>query len=142
MELTEQQKEELFLDFAVKFAEMDKEDKNFRTANNNAALKHMSKYYAQEVQKLKKDPRAYDMKGFFRFYGVYNAYLELRHATIYLVNAKKSHDMKPQHMNMLDRDKDVEEAEKAGTMLIDAMMHYLLDDSEDGVLGDATYFHA
>ncbi len=137
--MTEQEKEELFLDFAVKFAEMDKADKRLKTAENNSALKKMSAYYAKVANELKRNEKAYDERGFFKFYGIYNAYLELRHATIYIVNAKK-HQMKD--IGKLDRLEDIDEAEKVGKILIDAMINYFLEDEEPGKLGDATYYHA
>ena len=71
-----------------------KKQKKLRTAENNSALRKMSLYYDQTIRELKRNGKAYDMQGFFKYYGIYNAYLELRHATVYIVNAKKKENMK------------------------------------------------
>ena len=118
-----------------------KKQKKLRTAENNSALRKMSLYYDQTIRELKRNGKAYDMQGFFKYYGIYNAYLELRHATVYIVNAKKKG--KHENSSRLDRNEDVDEAEKVGKILIDAMMKYLLDGAEMGeIVEPATYYHA
>lgn len=50
---------------------------------------------------------------------------------------------KHENSSRLDRNEDVDEAEKVGKILIDAMMKYLLDGAEMGeIVEPATYYHA
>ena len=44
MALTDQEKEELFADFMLKFAMMDKEEKKLNTARNIHLMKDLSRY--------------------------------------------------------------------------------------------------
>ena len=78
MSLTDQEKEELFADFMLKFAMMDKEEKKLNTARNIHLMKDMSRYYNEQIY-LSEDGKHYSgyqpwtedpNTGLFKFYGI------------------------------------------------------------------------
>ena len=125
------EKEELFSDFMVRMAEMDKSEKTLRVASNNRALKGMTRYYNERKEAERRNGKLWydgtDGKWGFKYYGMYQAYLELRHAVVFLVNAKHN---KRNKIGCLIPEMDTKEAEKIGKILIDAMFDYLLESEE------------
>ena len=132
MNLTEEEKEELFTEFAIKFAEMDKEDKRLTVAKNNHALAGMSKEYYKVW-------RSGSPKLSYRYLGVYSAYLKLRAAVPFMICAKKyakaleieGADPRPFRYSAETyglENEDIEEATKAGKILLDAMYKYLIEE--------------
>lgn len=132
MNMTEEEKEELFTEFAVKFAEMDKQDKRLAITKNNHILTGMSKEYCKVW-------RSGSSKLSCRYLGVYSAYLKLRAAVPFMVYAKKyakaleteGADIRPFRYSAETyglENEDIEEATKAGKILLDAMYKYLTEE--------------
>ena len=122
--MTELEKDELFAEFLVRMAELDKDDKKLSSAKNRKALTGVSEYY-NKVCNYHQDWMRDDL-GLFKFFGIYHAYEQIRRAIPMLVNAKLRgdvrHEQKPtKPLEEWDRD----EATKAGKYLIDAMIAYL-----------------
>lgn len=143
MNLTDQEREELFADFLVRMTEMDKEDKKVTIARNNSALKGMSRYF-NKVKKegcegkdpwmMEHDPG--DPRRFFNYYGIYEAYCNMRKVVPLLVNIKKHanektgyyHSHNHRRIAELDPEEDLEEATRCGKFMIDAMIKYLREE--------------
>lgn len=143
--MTEQEKDELFADFMVRMAEMDKDDKRLAVAKNNSAMKELTEYYAEIVDRhsgRKTDKNAWlyrqDETGWWYFAadGLYDAYSAIRKVVPYAVGVKRAlNNERPRFKNegyrkqyVLDPEKDREEATKIGKMLIDAMVRYLKEE--------------
>lgn len=140
--MTEQEKDELFADFMVRMAEMDKDEKRLATAKNNSAMKELTNYFNTIIGrrsggKTKSNEWLYrrDETGwrYFAADGIYDAYCALRKAVPFIVGAKRSLNGEKERPYMsgykkqyvLDPEKDREEATKIGRMLIDTMIEYL-----------------
>lgn len=142
--MTEQEKDELFADFMLRMAEMDKEDKRLSAAKNNSAMKDLTGYYNKtfgrgqggRTEKTEWLYRKYDGWWYFAADGLYDAYCALRKAVPYIVGAKRGlNEERPvsrlegyRKQYVLDPEKDREEANKIGRMLIDVMAGYLKGD--------------
>lgn len=138
--LSDEEKEELFSDFMVRMAELDKEDKKVSSALNRSAMKDISSYWALTIgtERNKSNEWLYRRDETGWWYrsgdGLYNAYLALRKAVPFIVGAKRSLDSNDYiHSGygknyVMDPDKDREEAYKIGKLLIDSMIRYLKGD--------------
>ena len=138
MELSEQQKEELFLEFAVRIAEMEKADKQLGVAKNNHCLAGMGRYYHEQFDYT--NPRAAHRQDARQYFFVYNCYKKLRAAVPAIVMAKKYKDEwngpnyyainKTQQgsANPVLMEEDIPEATKVGKILLDAMWKYLTEE--------------
>ena len=131
-ELTGFQKEELFDEFMLKMSEMEQKDKRLAVVKNNHALTGMSREY-YKVWRTGTPNLAW------RYLGVYSAYQKLRAAVPFMVYAKKY--AKALEIEGVDvrrfryaaemvglENEDIEEATKAGKILLDAMKKYLTDE--------------
>lgn len=145
--MTEQEKEELFTEFAMRYAAMDKEDKREVTARNNSAMKELTKYWEdisyrsvgsfytmRDIPKEKRFLyRKFDGRPYFAADGLYNAYLAIRKVVPYAVGCKRSLEGKPiagsypgyKRTYVLDPEKDLYEATEIGRRLIDTLLDYL-----------------
>lgn len=139
--MTNEEKEELFADFMVRMAEMDKDDKRLSAAKNNSAMRELTEYYNEIVdrysgkvtEKNKWLYRKFDGRWYFAADGMYDSYCALRRAVPYIIGAKRAlNGERPRNKNegyrkqyVMDPEKDREEATKLGKMLIDTMIEYL-----------------
>lgn len=140
MDLTTQDKEELFNEFIVKMAEMEREDKRLAVAKNNHCLAGVSRYYHENFDHT--NPKAAHWKEARHYYFVYNCYKKLRAAVPALVMSKKYSNpvtdvnyylVKKQGQGSSDpvlMEEDIQEANKVGKILLDAMWKYLTDSNE------------
>lgn len=149
MNLSEQEKEELFADFAVRMAEMDKADKRISVTKNNAAMTDLTTYYNENIGryaggKTKENEWLYrqDESGWWYFSadGLYSAYLTLRKAIPYIIGAKRAlngeHIPRGQYNRdyVLDKEKDKEMVNEIGKRLIDTMLGYLKEENKNEAL--------
>lgn len=145
--MTEQEKEELFTEFAMRYAAMDKEDKREVTAHNNSAMKELTKYWEEvsyrssgncyTMRDIPKEKRflyrKLDGRPYFAADGIYNAYLAIRKVVPYAVGAKRSLRGEKiagsypgyKRTYVLDPEKDLCEATEIGRRLIDTLLDYL-----------------
>ena len=144
MDLTPQEKEELFNEFVLKIAEMEREDKRLAVAKNNHCLAGVSRYYHENFDHT--NPRAEHQKEARHYYFIYNCYKKLRAAVPALVMSKKYSNpvtdvnyylvknlVKKQGQGGSDpvlMEEDIQEANKVGKILLDAMWKYLTDGDE------------
>lgn len=132
MELTQQEKDELFEEFAVHYAELERSEKRLVVAKNRHVLNNMSNEYYR-VWRSGHPPLSYKYKG------IYSAYLKLRAAVPFMVAAKKY--ARAETIEGADarryrysaetvelEDEDIEEATKAGKILLDALHNYLMEE--------------
>lgn len=132
MELTEAQKDELFADFQLRLAELDKSDKRLAVAKNNHAMKGVTNLYHEMCHSgdTADDYLAY------KYPGLYYAYLKLRSAIPNIVMLKKVAKVNdgsipgarlPYRVNQnpVLEDEDMDEATKVGKILLDAVIGYL-----------------
>lgn len=146
--MTDREKDELFTDFMLRMSTMDKEDKRLAVSRNNSAMKKVTAYYEESFGRkwsvarqrpsedvlwmYGKDP---DGRLYFKADGFYQAYCALRKAIPLIVGTKRHLEQeftswvdapaKIPTNYVLDPEKDVDEAEKIGKMLIDTMVQYL-----------------
>lgn len=151
MKLTDQEKEELFAEFALRYAEMDKEDKREVAARNTSAMKNLTKYWNEVSYRscscVYKDIPD-DKKYMYRFYdgrpymaadGLYDAYLAIRKVIPYAVGCKRSLEGNPiagsypgyKRTYVLDPEKDTDEATEIGKRLIDTLLNYLKEVTDE-----------
>jgi len=139
--ISEQEKEELFADFMLRMAEMDKDDKRLSTAKNNSAMKDLTDYFNIITGRYSGGRtennawlyRKFEGRWYFAADGLYDSYCALRKAVPYIVGVKRALDGdRPstklegyRRQYVLDPEKDREEAAKLGKMLIDTMVRYL-----------------
>lgn len=145
--MTEQEKEELFTEFALRYAEMDKEDKRESSARNTSAMKNLTKYwdkasyrscgYTYRYEDIPDDKkymyRFYDGRPYMAADGLYDAYLAIRKVVPFAVGAKRSLEGKPiagsypgyKRTYVLNPEKDTDEATEIGKRLIDTLLNYL-----------------
>lgn len=141
--LSEADKEELFTEFVMRYAEMDKEDKRESTARNVSAMKNLTPYWQEKTclpnryGKIPKEQeylwREFDGRKYFAADGVYNAYMAIRKVVPYAVGAKRSlqgHKIAGSYPGykrtyVLDPEKDRDEATEIGKRLIDVLLEYL-----------------
>lgn len=134
MDLTEQEKEELFDDFRLRMAELDKEEKRLGAAKNIHALKGMSRYYRDTFDHTNCNSRA--TKEQWDFYNCHRVYSKLRAVIPSMVMAKKYKGKNVYQLRLSGlrfeeavlEDEDMEEATKAGKILIDAVIKYLTEE--------------
>lgn len=145
--MTEQEKDELFAEFMVRMAEMNKEEKRLSATKNNKAMIDLTEYFNQKIGRYSggwtEDNKWLYRKEegwwYFAADGIYDAYLALRRAVPYIVGTKRALDgERPKNRNegyrkqyVLDPEKDREEANKIGMILIDAMIGYLKGGEEN-----------
>ena len=148
--MTDLEKEELFADFMVRMSTMDKEDKRLAVSKNNSGMKKVTAYYQENfgarwsvarnrphdsvLWMYGEDP---DGRLYFKADGFYQSYCALRKAIPQIVGVKRhleqTWDDLPNKIPVnyvLDPEKDQEDAEKIGKMLIDTMVAYLKGDRE------------
>lgn len=145
--LSEEDKDELFAEFALRYAQMDKEDKRESAARNTSAMKNLTKYWEkvsyrscgshytyEDIPDDKKYMyRLYDGRPYMAADGLYNAYLAIRKVVPYAVGAKRSLEGTPiagsypgyKRTYVLDPEKDTDEATKIGKRLLDVLIDYL-----------------
>lgn len=146
--MNNQEKEELFADFMLRMSEMDHADKRLAVSKNNSAMKKVTAYYQENFGQrwsvarnkphesvmwmYSKDP---DGRLYFNADGFYQAYCALRKAIPFIVGTKRHLELKWDDLPckiptnyVLDPEKDQDEAEKIGKLLIDAMVSYLKSD--------------
>lgn len=147
MSLTEQEKEELFSEFTVRMAEMDKDEKKLRVAQNNHVMKGVTRYYRNHFDWTNVEVRKDDRVAFddelgerkMRYYGTYTMYLKLRKVIPNMVMAKKHrNESLPGYLERknntdyrddpLLHDEDEAEATKCAEYLFEAMLKYLESD--------------
>lgn len=140
MNLTPQEKEELFNEFVIKMAEMDRKDKQLSVAKNNHCLAGVSRYYHENFDHT--NPWATHREEVRHYFFVYNCYKKLRAAVPALVMSKKYcnpvtdvnyYSVKKQGQGSSDpvlMEEDIQEANKVGKILLDAMWKYLTDKNE------------
>lgn len=147
MNLTDQEKDELFTDFMVRMTQMDSADKRIAVAQNNSAMKGLQKYYVDITDRYaggKTDKNAwlyrqFDGWWFWAADGLYDAYLALRKAIPFIVGVKRALDgTRPTSKNqgykkryVLDPQNDRAEVEKIGKALMDVMFNYLKEAPTD-----------
>ena len=51
LRLSEEDKEELFTEFMIRYSEMDKEDKRMAAAQNTSAMKNLTKYWERRTHR-------------------------------------------------------------------------------------------
>ena len=141
--MTPQEKEELFNEFVLKMAEMEREDKRLAVAKNNHCLAGVSRYYHENFDHT--NPRAKHWEEVKRYYFVYNCYKKLRAAVPALVMSKKYRNPVTNANYNLGKkrgqcssdpvlmEEDIQEADKAGKILLDAMWKYLTDGNEEAL---------
>jgi hypothetical protein len=148
MGLTDQEKEELFTEFALRYSEMDKEDKREATARNNSCMKDLTKYWEERTHRTSSITnyeednlllcRKFDGRWYFAAEGLYNAYLAIRKVVPLAVGAKYSLEGKKiagscpgyKRTYVLDPEKDRDEATEIGKRLIDTLLDYLKEATE------------
>lgn len=145
--MTDQEKEELFTEFAVRYAAMDKEDKRESSARNTSAMKELTKYWEKvsyrncgsryrldDIPKEKQYMyRIFDGRPYYAADGLYSAYLAIRKVVPFAVGAKRSLEGKKiagsypgyKKTYVLNPEKDVDEATDIGKRLIDTLLNYL-----------------
>lgn len=145
--MTEQEKEELFTEFALRYAEMDKEDKRESSARNTSAMKELTKYWEKvsyincggryrldDIPKEKQYMyRIFDGRPYYAADGLYDAYIAIRKVVPFAVGAKRSLEGKPiagsypgyKRTYVLNPEKDTDEATDIGKRLIDTLLNYL-----------------
>ena len=144
--MTDLEKEELFTEFALRYAEMDKEDKRESTNRNKSAMKDLSRYWekvtyrnidAYRYQDIPEEKRylyrIFDKRPYFAADGLYNAYLMIRKVVPYAVGAKRSlqgYKIAGSYPGykltyVMDPEKDRDEAFEIGRRLIDTLLEYL-----------------
>lgn len=137
MELTNQEKEELFNEFVLKMAELEKEDKRIGVAKNNHCMAGVSRYFHDNFDAS--NPKATYQHDVRHYYFVYNCYKKLRAAIPAIVMAKKysnpvtevNYYLKKKEgqggTNPVLMEEDIPEADKVGKILLDAMWKYLTE---------------
>lgn len=147
MNLTDMEKEELFTEFAIRYSEMDKEDKREAVARNNSVMKDLTKYWEENTHRKTpitddKDTswmmREFDGRWYFAADGLYNAYLAIRKVVPYAVGAKRSLEGKKiagsypgyKRTYVLNPETDQEEATEIGKRLIDVLLSYVKEATE------------
>lgn len=145
--LSDEDKEELFTEFALRYAEMDKADKREVAARNTSAMKNLTKYwekasyrscgYPYTYKDIPEDKRymyrIYDGRPYFAADGLYDAYLAIRKVIPYAVGCKRSLEGKPiagsypgyKKTYVLDPEKDTDEATEIGKRLLNTLIDYL-----------------
>ena len=153
--LSEEDKDELFAEFALRYAQMDKEDKRESASRNTSAMKNLTKYWNEvsyrscgscytykDIPDDKKYMyRLYDGRPYMAADGLYNAYLAIRKVVPYAVGAKRSLEGMPiagsypgyKRTYVLDPEKDTDEATEIGRRLINTLLDYLKEvESKNG----------
>lgn len=151
LRLSEEDKEELFTEFCIRYSEMDKEDKRTAAAQNTSAMKNLTKYWESRTHRvsLAKDIpedqeylyREFDGRKYFAADGIYNAYLAIRKVVPYAVGCKRSlqgYQIAGSHSGykrtyVLDPEKDTDEATEIGKRLIDVLLDYLKEEIDASV---------
>ena len=145
--LSDEDKEELFTEFVLRYSEMDKEDKHEVAARNTSAMKNLTKYWNEvsyrssghwytykDIPDSKKYMyRIYDGRPYMAADGLYDAYLAIRKVIPYVVGCKRSLEGKTiagsypgyKRTYVLDPEKDTDEATEIGKRLIDTLLNYL-----------------
>ena len=135
--MTEQEKEELFAEFALKLALEEKEDKSLYNRKNLSALTGVSDYCAKKFR-----PVVFDLerKHHGDCWGWYDSVLLIRKVIPYAVGVKRRlhHCFETSSENDLGRKKytlnpevDREEAYRCGKLLLDALLEYWKEDMRE-----------
>jgi hypothetical protein len=153
LRLSDEEKEELFTDFMLRFAEMDKKDKREVAARNARAMKDLTKYwydvsYRSSGDHIRYDDipdgkkymyRIYDGRPYFAADGLYDAYLAIRKVVPYAVGAKRSLEGQKiagsypgyKRTYVMDPEKDTDEATEIGKRLLDTLIEYLKETEKE-----------
>lgn len=148
IDLTQQQKDELFDEFLIKLEDANKEER-VRRAKNAKAMRGVTAYYNDNFGGDLIKPCTHQNELFwvdkdgnqtYKYYGLYSAYLKLRETIPNIVMIKK-HKGKVRHYydihkreeysrNPTLEESDAEEATKVGKLLLDTLWNYLTDDEK------------
>lgn len=142
--LSEEMKEELFSEFAIRLAAMDKEDKKLTSAQNTHVMCKLTK--VNEELFGYRDPKnrvgTAGIDDQYLYFGSYDAYLEVRKLVPILIGIKRRADIlrknpKAQVYKSLAykkkyvlQESDQEEANKLGRILLETIKRYLEEEKD------------
>lgn len=137
--LSEEMKEELFSEFSLRLAEMDKEDKKLTSAQNTHVMCKLTKIQG-ELFGWKNPENRIGTPGIddqYLYYGSYDAYLEIRKLIPIVVGIKRRADTLRKDpkakvfksfaykKKYVLQESDQEEATKLGRILLETIKRYL-----------------
>ena len=141
--LNEEMKEELFSEFALRLAEMDKEDKKLASAQNTHVMCKLTKIN-EELFGWKRSENRVGTPGIddqYLYYGSYDAYLEVRKLVPIVIGIKRRADILRENpkarvyksfaykKKYVLNESDQEEATKLGRILLETIKRYLEEEN-------------